>query len=491
MLRALILFIFLSTSFAHAAVRTGPINPNVINHFYPEMNPVGNAFRVPISWAGIQGTAEIGAAGTLGSLLDYAKRGLGGPALNAALMAATVCLSSRENDPFDICHGDAPETMQPTVNSEDVYSAVNMQGYTVDSVLYPDITSACNQVASIRTAASTSGWIYTFAGVYVDSWPIHCKLNRQTPTATYYDEDAQPYAYQQSYLGCSSGDVLTNSAGVPMPLTGTYCVNPANYQCNSGYLLSTDHLACNYQEQQLTDSQAADLLKPQLLNYYADQLFRDKDLNIITDPFEQSDTTFDPDLVPSNFPTSWETFKQWVDWVRNGKAQTSDPLAPNYLTPQQYDYTNNYITNNDTSNVTNNTSNAYPTTETVSSADPLTQEQYEESTKKMDDATAEAIDSISTDPIDNAWGDSGIDTPNDKLDDIANGNIDGLPDITPPNFPSYSSCQKINLSWQSYSAEFPTDNQCLKMEQAKKAFGYILYLLTAVGLILELFRRVD
>lgn len=52
-----------------------------------------------------------------------------------------------------------------------------------------------------------------------------------------------------------------------------------------------------------------------------------------------------------------------------------------------------------------------------------------------------------------------------------------------PNLPQYSSsCQQLTLNWKGHSVQFPDDNQCSKLGNAKTIIGYMLYVLTAFGI---------
>lgn len=203
--------------------------------------------------------------------------------------------------------------------------------------------------------------------------------------------------------------------------------------------------------------------------------------------FTNEDLEVDPTYSPSA-DLNTETLPDYITKYNNGLLQTTDPSKPNYVTPAQYDYIKSQA-NAQAAATAPGTSGATSTNPLKGMDQPITQKQYDESNTKTDEAAANQIKSTDWTGVDTAS--KGGDGANDALDKMAKGIDPTLPVLLAPDFPAYSSCRTIDLSWKGYSAVFPTQSQCVKMEEFKINFGYFLYLLTAVGIIFELLRRVD
>ena len=206
--------------------------------------------------------------------------------------------------------------------------------------------------------------------------------------------------------------------------------------------------------------------------YPLDGLFTNEDLSV--------DPTYSPqaDITTQNLP-------DYITKYNNNTLQTTDPSAPNYVTPAQYQYIKSQAEQAASTAPGGSTSTNPP----QGMEQPITQKQYDESNAKTDEAAANQIKSTDWTGVDTAS--KGGDGANDALDKMAKGIDPTLPVLLVPDFPTYSSCRTIDLTWKGYSAVFPSQSQCVKMEEFKLNFGYFLYLLTAVGIIFELLRRVE
>lgn len=399
-----IIFALFLPTLSFAAPTTGPITPDVILHFHPELNALGTAYRVPVVVGGVTGVAEIAAKRTVGALLGDMVGGLLGPWGVAAITAAQLCY---EQTNWKICHSTIDPIVPITIDTSKIIPATSTLFFSPknNGTFFPDRSSACTAVGPL---ISNSTYTFVATGVYTDtSDPFDCQMKRtqisngSVTTGTYSSWGASVYHVYK--LACSNDSVLTNSSGAPMAVTGQSCTPNSAYSCPTNYArsdaygnLSDSSMFCSYQSPSLTDDQTTAQLKAVLLQYYADQLFKKADGTTDNSPFQQSDTTFDPSATPSSMPMTWDQLKQYVDWIRNGTAQTTDPLAPHYITPNNYDYTKTYITNNNTATTTNNSTSTNSNTVTpadAASSAAMTQSQYEASNQKFEQQKADAFTS--------------------------------------------------------------------------------------------------
>lgn len=534
MLRAALFFLFFSiASICYSATVTGPIANATVLAYKPTLtlDTAGlSRLSIPVLAGETAGMATIGTKLTVGRFLGYGARGILGPWGMAAIAAADLCYTETD---WRICHSTVDPLVPITIDASLIVSAeteiipalssqiitYSASGYGVPIGPYTSPQEVCAGIASVLTDTTT--WNFSvssidlstnkcsLAGVFKNGTSTY-NTNRYYTSSTKTDYSCQSGYFLSNASGvadstgkfctlslpkCPSSDyILTNSTGGPLSVTGEYCTLKSAYSCQENYSrsdaygnLGDDGMFCSYTPPALTEQQKADILAPYLLNYYANQLFADKDGKTLPDIFSGSDTTFDTTVTPADMPMTWTDLQKYTGWVNDGTAQTINPLAPHYISPNNYNYVKNYInTNNQTNTNTNNTTNVSAATSTA-----MTQTEYEQSTSKADKTTADAINSVDTTSLDNLTKTSGFDGANDQLNNISNGNIADLPSLPIPNLPGYSSCQTIDLSWKIHPAVFPSQSQCLKMEEAKKAFGYILYLLTFLGLVWELLRRVE
>lgn len=506
MLRFLVLLSFVLTALmpVQAATTTGPLTGATVLAYKPTatIDTAGlSRLNLPVLAGETAGMASVGTKATVGRLLGAASRGALGPWGMAAIAAAQLCYDETD---WKICHSSIEPILAITIDISQIVPATVSIVYTAwsgrsgENFSTPE--AACQSWLDYWVAVCGSGCTgynsvskvsdikYTCTGYWVTS----SGTKKYLTTYGYNVSGTVPV----NQYSCSSGSVLTNASGAPMAVTGQYCTPESAYSCPENYSRSDsygnlgDGMFCSYQPPALTEQQQADILAPYLLNYYANQLFSDKDGKTLPDIFSDADTTFDPTVTPADMPMTWTDLMKYTDWITSGKGQTTNPLAPYYISPSDYKYTQTIINNtNNTNTNTDTTTNVNPTTTASSAA--MTQAQFEQSTSKADKTAADAINAVDTTSMDNLTKTSGFDGANDQLTNISNGNIGDLPSLPTPNLPGYSSCQTIDLTWKDHPAVFPSQSQCLKMEEAKKAFGYILYLLTFLGLVWELLRRVE
>lgn len=497
----LFISVFILPFSAFAAVSTGPIKPEVILPFHPELNAVGTRYRVPVVVGGVTGVAEIGADLTVGRLLANVAKGAAGPWGVAAVTAAMLCY--QETD-WKICHSQIEPIVSLQIDTSQITAATGTTSinyiYYLQGVYGYSFSDVCKKIGGVLGSDGSCigpGFEYSYAVEY--------PCSGQHSNTSLYSQYCSNGDSTTNY-SCSSG-TLTNSSGAPMAVTGQYCTPDSAYSCPTNYLRSDSYgnlgsgMFCSYQAPTLTPVEQKNILAPYLLNYYANQLFANPDGSPNPDYFSDGDTTFDPAATPSDMPVTWDQLKQYVDWVRNGVAQTTDPLAPHYISPNNYNYTKNYINNSNstTSNLTNNTSSSTPTItpEQATSSAAMTQAQYEASNKKYDDAQTEAINSTDTSSIENYRTQSGFDVNQGDLDSKLTeiGNM-ASPVANPTlDLPQGGTCRQIPLSFtnpitgSTYASALPNDEWCIQLLKLKQAMSYFMYILTAVGIVYELIRR--
>lgn len=534
MLRFLVLLSFVLTALmpVQAATTTGPLTGTTVLAYKPTatIDTAGiSRLNLPVLAGETAGMASVGSKATVGRLLGAAARGALGPWGMAAITAAQICYDQTD---WKICHSTNDPVLPITIDksrivvaeTETIPATTSYSSWLgPNSSPYSSPDEACSAFLIQRISTNCTGCTVGSNSVsYVSDSKYNCtgtwytathSLRYQTDVALavasysclagYFLSDSSGNANSAGQFctptapKCPENHILTNDLGGPLPVSGEFCTPldayscPADYRRTDAYQNSDSQgMFCSYNAPYLTEQQKNDILAPYLLNYYANQLFSDKDGKTLPDIFSDADTTFDPTVTPADMPMTWTDLKKYTDWITSGKGQTTNPLAPYYISPSDYKYTQTIINNtNNTNTNTDTTTNVNPTTTASSAA--MTQAQFEQSTSKADKAAADAINATDTTSMDNLTKTSGFDGANDQLTNISNGNIGDLPSLPTPNLPGYSSCQTIDLSWKDHPAVFPSQSQCLKMEEAKKAFGYILYLLTFLGLVWELLRRVE
>lgn len=431
----LLIFALFLPNLSFAAVATGPISNATVLAYKPTLtlDTAGlSRLSVPVLAGETAGMATIGTRLTVGRLLGYGARGILGPWGMAAIAAADLCYTETD---WRICHSTVDPLVPITIDTSLIVPAENTeiiaaelsqkikyQVYSSGELFGPFESSSeiCSVLASIRG----SGSLYQFGVSSIDESLKRCYLHgisttnssiTLNTTAVYTTVNLTEYSCLTGYFlsdssgiadssgkfctpiepKCPSSDyILTNSSGGPLSVSGKFCTLKSAYSCNENYSrsdaygnLGDDGMFCSYTPPALTEQQKADILAPYLLNYYANQLFADKDGKTLPDIFSGSDTTFDTTVTPADMPMTWTDLQKYTGWVNDGTAQTTNPLAPHYISPNNYNYVKNYInTNNQTNTNTDNTTNVSAATSTA-----MTQTEYEQSNKKADTEQATAL----------------------------------------------------------------------------------------------------
>lgn len=210
-------------------------------------------------------------------------------------------------------------------------------------------------------------------------------------------------------------------------------------------------------------------------NYPYDDLFKDVDLKYI------------PGVSEADYPA--------LDCYFRGALQTSNAAAACYATEAEYQRIKQIAEQIKQ----NNTPGGVVDGMNESLKDPLTQAQLEETLKKQDEKAKQEADEISkidTKPITDAYTDSKLKEEYDKLkervtDPSKMPQLPPLPAAEQIDLPTYKGCQTISMNMFNATLTFPNPDQCKKLEQVKTGLGYLMYVLTALGIIMELFRRVE
>ncbi|WP_320153098.1 hypothetical protein [uncultured Tolumonas sp.] len=195
-------------------------------------------------------------------------------------------------------------------------------------------------------------------------------------------------------------------------------------------------------------------------------LFPDTGLNV--------DPTYSPsaDVNPNTLP-------DYITKYNNGLLQTTDPSKPNYVTPAQYEYIKSQAESQAAAKATG-ASGATSTNPLQGMEQPITQDQYDASNKKVDDAAKSAVNSQSFD----GFGDNKtLDDGNQKLKEISEGGIQPLSPFNLPSLPQASTCQSVTWEFMGQSVEIPGADGCKRLADLKRIFGYLLYVLTAIAII--------
>lgn len=364
----LLIFALFLPNLSFAAVSTGPIKPEVVLPFYPELNPLTQTIRAPVVIGTTKGVAEIGKAGFIARIGSKAASGsLGGPVM------AALTIADLSYEAYKWYHTDEVEApMYPVVPNTTLLCASDgfCSGTDYRMVAAHEFSILPSVV---RTALKPAGYEKVFRGVTnLPSIPTLIPPSQIiSGTSQYrYDfpADGEYYAPVYSYEG--------------FPITGLSLYY-------KGTVSNTPQMFVEIRKNPITSDSAFNFLWPALALMPASNVFQKPDGSVDDDYFSDADTTFDPTVSPNNIPMTFDELSKYVDWIRSGKAQTTDPLAPYYITPSNYQFTQNYINNIDNS-VTNNTSGAVAPQQTTSSS-AMTQTQYEESNKKADTEQATAL----------------------------------------------------------------------------------------------------
>lgn len=201
-----------------------------------------------------------------------------------------------------------------------------------------------------------------------------------------------------------------------------------------------------------------------------------------------------PDEVPY-IPGVADSDQEALDWYYKGLLQSTNPNAPYYVSPERYQQIATLANQLQQGTTPEGQANE----QNNNLKNPLTQAQLEETLKKRDieqKKEAEEISKTNTKPISDAYKDSKLKEEYDKLrervtDPSKLPQLPPLPAQAQIDLPTYKQCQTITMNFFNGVLTFPNPDQCQKLEQVKTGLGYLMYVLTALGLIMELLRRVE
>lgn len=261
------------------------------------------------------------------------------------------------------------------------------------------------------------------------------------------------------------------SSGVWYKSTTDVLFNPSDYKSTT----QKDHTP-------ITETEAKTQLMSQLINLSSRDAFSDGSQPYpVAGLFTNSDLAVDP-TYQSNANINTQNINDYITKYNNGLLQTTDPSAPNYVTPAQYAYIKSQAEQAvaTAANPTKPTSSANNTNPLTNMEQPITQDQYDTSNKKVDDAAKSAVNSQSFD----GFGDNKtLDDGNQKLKEISEGGIQPLTPFNLPSLPQASSCVSVTWQFMGQSLQIPGPDGCQRLADLKRIFGYLLYVLTAIAII--------
>ncbi|AXH73832.1 MAG: hypothetical protein [Inoviridae sp.] len=201
-----------------------------------------------------------------------------------------------------------------------------------------------------------------------------------------------------------------------------------------------------------------------------------------------------PDTVPY-IPGVSQSDEEALNWYLQGLAQSTNPNAPYYVAPERLQQIAALAQQLQQAQSPEGQTEAL--NENLKS--PLTQSQLEETLKKRDATNkkeAEEISATDKKPITDAYKDSGTKDEFDKLKERVTDpsklpQLPPLPAVNQIDLPIHTQCRTITMNMFNGVLTFPNPDQCAKLEQVKTGLGYLLYVLTALGIVFELYRRVE
>jgi hypothetical protein len=201
-----------------------------------------------------------------------------------------------------------------------------------------------------------------------------------------------------------------------------------------------------------------------------------------------------PEQVPY-IPGVADSDQEALDWYYKGLLQSTNPNAPYYVSPERYQQIATLANQLQQGTTPEGQANE----QNNNLKNPLTQAQLEETLKKRDieqKKEAEEMSKTNTKPISDAYKDSKLKEEYDKLrervtDPSKLPQLPPLPAQAQIDLPTHKQCQTITMNFFNGVLTFPNPDQCQKLEQVKTGLGYLMYVLTALGLIMELLRRVE
>lgn len=332
---------------------------------------------------------------------------------------------------------------------------------------FTDPQSACN---GYRSDQSSKHSTYIYGSATVTNAQCDVSLQMTTGGSTYHT-----YATIASTPGysCTSGSTLVLTDGTHI---------------DSNASKSAGSCVTNPVKNPISEAAALAALLAQLNGVSSRYAFGSANQPYPMDGlFDTSNLSVDPTYQPSADINSGN-LQDWITKYNMGQLQTTDPSAPNYVTPAQYKYLQDQANQQAATN-------ANPSAASSTTLNFLTQSQYEASNQKTDDAGKSAINAVDTSSMDNYRTTSGFDGNQGNLDNKIN-DISGMasPVVNPTlDLPQGGSCRQIPISFSvfghQYNTLLPTDEWCLQLQKLKQAMAYFFYILTAVGIVYELIRR--
>lgn len=202
------------------------------------------------------------------------------------------------------------------------------------------------------------------------------------------------------------------------------------------------------------------------------------------DMFKNAEAQPNPDFfenVQYN-PAANEDDLALLDLYRQGLLQSDDPTAPYYVPPEKLAE----IAALDAQIAKEQTPEGEADAINDKLDQPITQAQYEESNANM---AMDATNAVETKTVDNMDKTQELDEQFNILDNLVHNPVDlpsALPSLQLPQ--STSSCKTIEINHAGHSVTFPNASQCNKLNEAKQGIGYLLYLLTFMGICFALLR---
>lgn len=356
-------------------------------------------------------------------------------------------------------------------------ASIAAAGWAIDEL--SDQVMAPSGIASLKPDAIFGSCGYSQYGSGIDIYLI-------LPT------DGSSVTFQQC-LAIAKQDSRHRVLGPATCDAAGYCKIPMAYWQRDGYLV-------------LTPKGVVNTPYTPLVSVTDDALFDSLITQMLLDPVAAAQAFMVPDAYPYPYPQVFpdtvpyipgvaESDEEALNWYLQGLAQSTDPNAAYYVAPdrlqqiaalaQQLQQAQS--PEGQTEALNDNLKN------------PLTQSQLEETLKKRDAANkkeAEEISATDKKPITDAYKDSGTKDEFDKLKERVSDpsklpQLPPLPAADQIDLPSHTPCRTITMNMFNAVLTFPNPDQCTKLEQVKTGLGYLLYVLTALGIVFELYRRVE
>lgn len=419
-------------------------------------------------------------------------------ATNSAITVSTTIRGFAANDPYQIKKLDIPKATYMTRFKAGMGETGGLKGLMKRNAWYAGwlatmaaagwaIDELTDQVTQ-KNPNLYKGYVWRgISGPYFSD-PIgavewHCKYYYGSPTCHDYsvtsvlDIDGKPY----QYLGTYHFDPNQSGQAYVSRYNCSEVSNPSQYpSCGADYNPVQD----------VSDGALYDSLVTAMLQdpEKAAQAF------MVPDAWPYPYPQIFPETVPY-VPGVAESDEEALNWYLQGLAQSTDPNAAYYVAPDRLQQIAALAQQLQQAQSPEGQAEAL----NDNLKNPLTQSQLEETLKKRDAANKKEADEISaTDkkPITDAYKDSGTKDEFDKLkervtDPTKLPQLPPLPAVNQIDLPIHTPCRTITMNMFNAVLTFPNPDQCTKLEQVKTGLGYLLYVLTALGIVFELYRRVE